>query len=259
MAKNDTFFWYELMTSDPKAAEAFYAKVVGWTPQAWDGPMPYTIMNAGDQGVGGIMALPEEAKANGCASGWVGYVKVADVDGALANVRAAGGKVQREPDDIPNVGRFAVVADPQGATFMLLQPSGPEMPEVPPQTPGHVGWHELYTSDHEKGMAFYEKVFGWVKEEAIDMGPMGKYQLFADARQKDCGAVGGMMNLPPTVPVPVWGFYFVVGPIDEATQRVKEAGGEVFMEPMQVPGGAWIINGRDPQGAYFALVGSKAG
>lgn len=258
MARNDTFFWYELMTSDPKAAEAFYAKVVGWTPSPWPGEMPYTIMNAGDRGVGGIMAIPEEARQNGCVSGWVGYVKVADIETSVADVKAAGGKVQREPDDIPNVGRFAVVADPQGASFMLLQPSGPDQADVPPQTPGHVGWHELYTTDPVKGMAFYEKVFGWVKEVALDMGPMGKYQLFADTRQKDCGAVGGIMSLPPAVPVPVWGFYFVVGEIDAAVQRVKEAGGEVLMGPQEVPGGAFIINGRDPQGAYFALVGPKA-
>lgn len=257
MAKDNSFFWYELMTSDPKAAETFYADVVGWTPQVWDGPMPYTVMNAGERGVGGIMAIPEDAKAAGGRPGWVGYVKTADVDATVAEIEAGGGKIQRAPDDIPNVGRFAVVSDPQGAVFMLLKPNGPDAPPAPPMTPGHVGWHELYTTDWEKGFAFYEKQFGWAKADALDMGPMGKYLLFADSREKDCGAVGGIMNLPPAVPVPVWGFYFVVDAIDAAAERVKAGGGQVLMGPMEVPGGSWIINGLDPQGAYFALVGAK--
>lgn len=257
MARDNTFFWYELMTSDPKAAEAFYARVVGWTSKTWPGSMPYTIMSAGERGVGGIMGIPDEAKACGAQPGWLGYVKVADVDAAARRVEAAGGKVQRAPDDIPNVGRFAVVADPQGATFMMLQPTGPDMPEMPPMTPGHVGWHELYTTDWENGFPFYESQFGWAKADAMDMGPMGTYQLFADSRDKECRAVGGMMNKPETVPTPVWGFYFIVDAIDPAVERVKEAGGQVLMGPMEVPGGAWIINGLDPQGAHFALVGAE--
>lgn len=256
MARNNTFFWYELMTSDPKAAEAFYAKVVGWKPTSWPGPMPYTIMNAGERGVGGIMGIPDEAKECGASPGWLGYIKVADVDAAAKAAETAGGKVQRAPDDIPNVGRFAVLADPQGATFMVLQPQGPEQPEVPPMTPGHVGWHELYTTDWAQGMAFYEGQFGWAKDTAMDMGPMGTYQLFADSRDKECGAVGGVMNLPQGVPSPVWGFYFIVDAIDPALERVKEAGGQVLMGPMEVPGGAWIINAIDPQGAHFNLLGA---
>ena len=216
MAKDNTFFWYELMTSDPAAAEAFYAGVVGWTPEAWQGPMPYTVMKAGERGVAGIMAIPDEAKAAGCRPGWLGYIKVADVEGAAAEVKAAGGTVHRAPDDIPRVGRFAVVADPQGAVFMMLKPEGPEMPPVPPMTAGHVGWHELYTSDWKEAFAFYERQFGWTKADTLDMGAMGTYLLFADTRDRDCGAVGGMMNRPPTMPQSVWGFYFVVDAIDAA-------------------------------------------
>ena len=256
MAKDNSFFWYELMTSDPKAAEAFYAKVVGWTPEAWDGPMPYTVMKAGEHGIGGIMAIPDEVCEAGGRPGWLGYVKVADADRAAADSKAAGGTVTREPDDIPKVGRFAVLADPQGAIFMVLAPSGPDV-APPPMGAGHVGWHELYTSDNAQAFAFYEKVFGWQKKDALDMGPMGTYQLFADTREKDCGATGGMMNLPPNVPRPVWGFYFAVDAIDAAVERVTAGGGQVFHGPTEVPGGAWIINAIDPQGAHFSLVGAR--
>jgi predicted enzyme related to lactoylglutathione lyase len=120
-----------------------------------------------------------------------------------------------------------------------------------------MGWHELMTTDWEAGLAFYGELFGWQKADAMDMGPMGTYQLFADSREKDCGAVGGMMNLLPNLPRPVWGFYFIVDAIDPAVERVKEGGGQVLNGPMEVPGGAWIINAVDPQGAHFSLVGAK--
>ncbi|TDR94910.1 VOC family protein [Enterovirga rhinocerotis] len=257
MARTNTFFWYDLMTSDPQAAGAFYANVVGWTLEDWPGDMPYTMVKAAGTGVGGIMAIPDEAKAVGARPGWLGYVKVDDADRAAAAVTAAGGSIQREPEDIPHVGRFAVVCDPQGAVFMMLAPTEPDQPGVPLMTPGHVGWHELYSSDPQKGFAFYETLFGWAKADALDMGPMGTYQLFADSRDKDCGAVGGMMRLPEGVPVPVWGFYFAVEAIDAAVERITSGGGRVLMPPMEVPGGSWIVNALDPQGAHFALVAPK--
>ena len=116
-----SFVWYELMTTDRAAAEAFYRAVVGWEIQACDGGMPYSIANAGGRPAAGIMDLPEEARAAGMPPAWVGYVGVADVDAAADEVREAGGAVHREPADIPGIGRFAVVADPQGAVFAVIK------------------------------------------------------------------------------------------------------------------------------------------
>jgi predicted enzyme related to lactoylglutathione lyase len=169
-------------------------------------------------------------------------------------VRQAGGAVHREPEDIPGVGRFAVVADPQGAVLMLFKDSsGEAMPAVVPGTPGHVGWHELYADDWPAALAFYADLFGWSRGTAVDMGPMGTYQLFA------CGAggaeVGGMMNRPAGVPGPCWLYYFNVAAVDAAVARVTGLGGQVLNGPMQVPGGSWIVQCADPQGAAFALVG----
>src|SRR5690554_2974420 len=114
MASN--FVWYELMTSEPDAAIAFYEAVVGWKMEAFPGiGLPYTVVKAGDRGVGGIMAMPEQAARSGMRPGWGGYVFAADVDETTRNVERAGGKVHRQPEDIPDVGRFSVVADPQGA------------------------------------------------------------------------------------------------------------------------------------------------
>jgi hypothetical protein len=253
MPKTPSFFWYELMTSDMDAAEAFYTDVVGWTAQPFPGAagMPrYTVMNAGERGVGGVMNLPDAAKEMGMPPAWLGYIYSSDAEATAEAVKKAGGKVHREPADIPDVGRFAVVADPQGAVFMLLQPNGPDMPPVAAGTPGHVGWHELYTSDWQAAMDFYSGQFGWTKDHPFDMGEMGTYQIYA----VDGAQSGGMMNKPPQVPVPVWQFYFNVPAIDAAVQRVNDKGGKVLMGPMEVPGGQWVVNCTDPQGAHFALV-----
>jgi uncharacterized protein len=248
MASN--FIWYELMTNDVKAAEAFYKKVVGWTTEAWPGDHPYVIVKVGDMGVGGLMPLPEEAAKMGQPPAWVGYIHSADVDKQVKDIVKAGGKVHRESADIPEVGRFAVVADPQGATFMLLKPEGEDRPQPTGFTPGRVGWRELYTSDWEKGFDFYAKQFGWERGEAMDMGAMGKYQLFNINGEQ----AGGIMNKPAEIPMPMWGYYFNVEQIDAAAERVKSAGGKVVNGPMEVPGGSRIVQCMDPQGAFFSLV-----
>src|SRR5262245_6393655 len=244
------FVWYELMTSDIKAAEAFYTKVVGWDSETWQGAMPYTIVKVGATGVAGLMNIPEEAAKMGQPPAWVGYIYSADIDKQTDAIGKAGGKIYREPTDIPDVGRFSVVTDPQGATFMLLKPNQPDQAGPAPGTPGTFGWRELYTTDWEKGFDFYSKQFGWEKGEAMDMGAMGKYQLFLINGEQ----AGGIMNKPAEVPVPSWGYYVNVEDINAAADRVKSAGGKVVNGPMDVPGGSKIVQCTDPQGAFFSLV-----
>lgn len=253
------FVWYELMTSDPDAAAAFYAKVVGWT--AADSGMPgmkYTLVNAGPDQIGGIMAIPDEAKAMGAQPGWEGYIAVADVDAAAARITAAGGATHHPPDDIPGIGRFAVMADPQGATFMIFRGApGDEPPPAAPDAPGHVGWHELNAGDGASAFDFYAAQFGWIKHDAMDMGPAGVYQLFGLAGSESKNSIGGMMTKMPETPRPHWLYYFNVDAIDAAVGRIASAGGKVVNGPMEVPGGSWIVNAVDPQGAMFALVAPK--
>jgi predicted enzyme related to lactoylglutathione lyase len=250
------FVWYELMTSDAKAAESFYRKVVGWNAQdASQGDMKYTALLAGEAPVAGLMTLPKEACDAGARPGWLGYIGVDDVDAYAGRVTKAGGKIHVPPTDIPNVGRFAMVADPQGVTFNLFKPSA-EMsrPAADPATPGIVGWHELLAVDGDKAFDFYAGLFGWTKAEAIDMGAMGRYQLFAAG-----GApIGGMMTKPAGVPAPFWTYYFQVDGIGAAMERLKTGGGTVINGPMEVPGGSWIVQGLDPQNAMFSLVSPYA-
>jgi uncharacterized protein len=256
MAQNQgSFVWYDLMTTDQKAAEAFYKAVVGWDMA--DAGMPegdYTILSMGKDQIGGLMAIPKEACERGAPSMWTGYIGVADVDAAANELKKKGGTIKRPPQDIPGVGRFAVVTDPYGATFNLFTPTGGAAPTPPSMAPGQVGWRELNSDDGPKAFDFYSQMFGWTKTEAMDMGALGVYQLFA-AGGKD--AVGGMMTRMKDMPMAMWLFYFVVGNIDAAVERVKKAGGKVINGPMEVPGNAWIIQGIDPQGALFALLGDR--
>jgi len=249
------FIWYELMTPDVVAAEIFYRNVIGWTSQPFgNAEMPYTIFNAGDRGVAGLMMLPKEAAAMGTPPSWIGYIYAADTDAATTNIEKAGGKVYRAPMDIPDVGRFSVVADAQGAAFMLMTPMGPDQPPAPPNTPGHVGWHELYATDYKSAFDFYAGQFGWTKVRETDMGEMGIYLVF-DTGGKE--GVGGMMTKPPHMPVAFWQYYFTVSDIAAAAKRITDNGGTITFGPTEVPGGSWIVNAQDPQGAHFALVAAN--
>lgn len=246
-----SFFWYELMTTDPKAAAAFYADVVGWRPQAFGGADDYTVLNVGERGIGGIMAIPADAR--NLPPCWVGYIHSADVDADAEAVKAAGGSIHRPPADIPQVGRFAVLADPGGAIFLMLQPlGGGAMPPLGNEAAGTVGWRELYAADGRQALDFYAGRFGWKQVDVMDMGSMGQYRLCA---MDDTGqAIGAIMDKPEMMPAPCWQFYFNVAAIDSAAERIAKGGGKVLMGPHQVPGGSWIAQAADPQGAHFAVV-----
>jgi predicted enzyme related to lactoylglutathione lyase len=257
MARLDgKFVWYELLTTDTAAAAAFYGSVVGWTGQ--DAGMPdraYAILSHGVHKVAGLMELPPAVLEKGGRPGWMGYVWVDDVDARVARLLALGGVLHHPAEDIPGIGRFAVVADPQGAVLALFRGDG-EMqgpPPPPPGTAGQVGWRELMAVDGEAAFDLYADLFGWSRAEAFDMGPMGRYQLFAAGGE----TLGGMMTKPASVPRPFWLFYFAVTGIDGAAERVRQGGGQVLHGPQEVPGGAWIIQCLDPQGAVFAAVGPR--
>lgn len=249
------FIWYDVMSNDTKASQAFYAKALGWSAkEAGMGNGPYTLFSAGAVDVGGLMPIPEEAKKRGVPPCWTGYIAVDDVDDYASRVKKAGGAVHRGPEDIPGVGRFAVVADPHGAVFIIMKGDSAEgPPTAAPGAPGHVGWRELSAGDGKSAFAFYSGLFGWTKAEGFDMGKMGVYQTFATGGEP----VGGMMTKMPEAPVPFWLYYFNVEAIDAAVTRVKGAGGRIALDPQQVPTGQWIAQCFDPQGAMFAMLAPK--
>jgi predicted enzyme related to lactoylglutathione lyase len=257
-ALKGTFGWYELMTTDTAAASAFYSSVVGWSVKDVSTPgMGYSTFNIGEVGMAGMMLLPEDAAAMGHPPSWIGYIHVDDCDAFATRLVEAGGKILRPAADVPGMLRFVVAADPQGVAFVLFTPN-PAMPTpvnrpVPP-TDGTVGWHELYATDLESAWEFYSSFFGWEKVTDMDMGQMGIYRIFGDGEKQ----LGGMMNKMPQAPAPYWTFYFQVDAVGAAIERIKAGGGTIVSGPMQVPGGSWIAQGIDPQGAFFSVVSFTA-
>jgi predicted enzyme related to lactoylglutathione lyase len=190
----------------------------------------------------------------GAAPCWTGYIYVDDVDAAIPGLTEAGGTLKKGPLDIPNIGRFAVVADPHGAMFMLFRDAGGSPPPPPPVgTPGLVGWRELHAGDGAEALAFYSRQFGWKHDRDFDMGPMGLYRIF----ESSPGEQGGIMTRDPQTPGPFWLYYFNVDSIDAAAERVKAKGGQIINGPMEVPTGQWVLQAMDPQHAMFALVAPK--
>ncbi len=243
--------WYDLMTTDTDGAKDFYGKVVGWTLTPFEGAQdPYDMWTAGETPIGGLMPLPPEAQAQGAPPHWLAYITTPDVDATVARAQELGGNVIVPPQDIPTVGRFAVLADPFGAVFCPFTPAG-DMPEGGRPSPGEMSWHELMSGDYEKAFAFYSDLFGWEKGVAMDMGEAGIYQLFRrpGAPMDD----GGMMTKTPEMPVSAWLYYVNTADLDGAVETVKGEGGQVMAGPMEVPGGDRICVCMDPQGAAFAL------
>ena len=242
------------MTSDSKAAESFYKSVCGWDAKdAGMTNLQYALFSKGPTPIAGLMSVPEEARSQGIHPMWLGFIGADNVDAYAARVKDAGGAIHHAPEDIPGIGRFAVVADPQGGMFALFKGQGEPPIPAPPGTPGHISWHELHAGDGAAAFDFYSKLFGWTQGEASDLGPMGVYQTFAT----DSLPIGGMMTKMPDTPAPLWLYYVNVDGVDAAVERVKQGGGKNIMEPHQVPGGNWIVHCFDPQGAIFAVMGKR--
>ena len=250
-----SFVWHELMTRDPNAAAAFYEKVVGWTRQGLPQDASYQMFLAQGVAVAGLMRLPEAARAMGASPSWLLYIGTPDVDQTVRLAAQSGGTVLRAPSDIPNVGRFAVIGDPQGAVFAAFTPADPSMAVESPGL-GDFSWHELVTTDSRAGLAFYRKLFGWEKTGAMEMGRgMGSYLLYGWKGR----TLGGMYDKPRgTSGPPCWLAYAKVADAKRAARAAKQAGGRIVNGPMEVPGGDWVAVGLDPHGAMFAVHSAPA-
>lgn len=250
-AQRGRFVWFDLMTTDVAAAQEFYRAVVGWSITPFEGfEEPYDMWTTGENPIGGVMKLPDEAVAEGAPPHWLGYVQVSDVDATVARANALGGGTLMEPSDIPTVGRFAVIHDPFGAVVAPFTPAEPGMDAGRPGA-GEMSWYELMSDDVEQAFDFYHELFGWEKGDAVDMGDAGLYQLVRMAGG-DTDAIG-MMNRPEEVPMSYWLYYVNTDDLDAAVERVVPNGGQVIMPQIVVPGGDRISVCMDPQGGAFAL------
>lgn len=263
-----SFIWYELMTSDADAAATFYGRVVGWKvgvnvmPQAG---MDYRMIERVDGGgaacgfSGGIFALDDEMIGQGAKPGWMGYIHVADVDAKVEEIVAAGGTVHVPGTTMEGVGRFAMVADPQGSAFYVMTPevSAEDVAATSdvftvdkPQT---IRWNELVTPDDEAALAFYTRHFGWTQEGGMPMGELGEYRFI----QCDGVTIGAVMPQADFMPVAGWTCYIGVDDIDRAVGEVESGGGRLQGQPQEIPTGEYTVHAFDPQGAWFGLVGPR--
>ena len=247
------FAWYELLTTDTAAAGAFYGNVIGWAVKDASTPeLAYTVLAAGDAPVVGLMDLPEEGRRLGATPRWIGYVAVDDVDATAAQISRLGGTIFVPPTE-SNIGRISIVADPQEATFGLVTGlSYGDRQSGGLDEPGRVGWHELLAADRNEVFGFYEELFGWQKASS-ETDPADLYQLFSAGGQ----TIGGMLTKLPSVSHPFWLHYLNVDDIGAATKRVNALGGRILQGPIELPDGCWITRCADPQGALFALQGSR--
>lgn len=251
------FIWYELLTTDADAAEAFYGDVMGWTVVgSGQTGMDYRIIQAGQDGVGGLMQLTQGMIAEGAKPIWLGYVSVKDVDATVAAITDSGGGVRMPATEIPNVGRIAMVSDPQGAPFYIMRPTGEGTSTAFSATAiGHCAWNELATRNMQQSLDFYGRHFGWQKGDAMPMGDAGDYQFIV----QNGTTIGAFSPYLEEGGKPGWIYYFHVADIDIAMEKIAARGGQMLHGPHQVPGDDWIVIGLDPQGATFALVGSRKG
>ena len=266
------FIWYELLTTDADGARDFYGKVIGWDIETGpSGDIDYRMISTANGPVAGLMPLTPDMIAGGAHPAWLGYVGVEDVDAMVQSYRDGSGKVHAGPRDIPGVGRFALLSDPQGAMLYVMRPTPPaDNPDAARlsfsyDTPriGHCAWNELMTSDPGAALHFHAQRFGWVKDGGMDMGPLGEYSFLRHtghgAPGEGKGMIGAVMPMMPSgAPGPVWTYYFRVPDIDGAVAAIDANGGAVLRPPTEIPGGDFSMIARDPQGASFALVGGRA-
>ncbi|GAC1612751.1 MAG: VOC family protein [Novosphingobium sp.] len=257
------FIWYELMTSDANAAARFYGNVVGWTIAGQPDPkadMDYRMIGRDDGGnAGGVFQLSPEMQEHGAYPIWLPYFHVADVDAAIAAMEADGAKVLMPAVD-HEVGRFAMLSDPQGVVFYLMKPNPPAGMEdmasdvFAPNTAQHVAWNELASPDLAGAKAVYGKHFGFTFDNVMPMGPAGDY-CFIEHHGMQLGGI--MPRFEDSAPAQ-WLMYFRVPDVTQAKAAIEAGGGQVMMGPHEVPGGDHVVVALDPQGARFGVVGALA-
>jgi predicted enzyme related to lactoylglutathione lyase len=241
--------WHELLTTDMKAAGTFYSAVIGWTVKPFgEAGQPYDMFHRADGvAVAGVMHIPEGMNY---PPHWEMYVGVPQLEEAVTKIERLGGSALSHIIEVPTVGRLRTMKDAQGAIFAIHEPdSPPTAPESVP-VPGDVAWRELYAADPVAAMRFYADLFGWKQMDAVTIGPLGTYYTFGRAFE-----LGGMMAKPPQMAQapPHWGLYFRVADVHAGAERVTASGGQITYGPTEVPGGDWIVQCLDPQGAEFSL------
>lgn len=247
-----TFSWVELNTTDVAAAKQFYGALFGWQPHDMPaGPdMTYTMLKLSDLEIGAMCDIPPDQRKHGVMPHWMSYVTVENADQSAARAKELGAHLLMEPFEVMDVGRMAVLADPQGGHFCIWQARA----HIGSRLVGEIGtccWQELWAHDPQAATAFYTGLFGWhgktsAVSEAID------YTEWSLGEQ----SFGGMLKIEKGMgPMPSnWLPYFMVADCDATAEAAKAHGGKVQIEPMDIPRVGRFAVIADPQGAHFAVI-----
>jgi uncharacterized protein len=233
------FVWHEQVSSDPEQAQDFYTQLLGWETELFKaGEVDYAMISSGGQTHGGFATAMEGAPP----PHWLSHVRVEHLDEVIETAKSAGGRLAAGPFEMNEVGRIAIITDPQGAHVSLYEPE-----REGPASEGVFVWDELATSNADDAQRFYGEVFGWT---TTDMGPdYGGYRIF---NHRETG-IAGLMTLPDDAP-PRWQPYIAVEDPDATTAKAKELGASALLEPMDVAKVGRIGVLRDPQGATFGII-----
>ncbi len=257
MSNTCRFVWHDLNTHDVEGAKRFYGELFNWSFEQ-SGNEPYHHVKAGAQMIGGIRR--KEANEPGPPS-WLGYVLVEAVPAAVEKATAGGGRVYVPTTTMPDVGTFAVIADPTGgvvAPWRSARPEENKEASVPPANHTFC-WDELLTSDPAAATKFYASVFGWVTETQ-NMGEMGDYTLFTrpgvknPMRDDKPAWAAGLMKAPPMVPYSFWLAYVQVDNADATAERAKKLGANITVPPTDIPTIGRFCAFMDPQNAALAFI-----
>ena len=249
------FVWHDLNTKDLAASQRFYGEIFNWRFDASDNG-PYVHITAGKDMIGGMRQMSANEPQ---PPSWLGYIGVDDVAAAVQKITASGGKVFMPATTMPNVGTFAVTADPSGGVFSPWKSARPGE-DVEPEGPPALftfAWDELVTTDPAAASKFYASVFGW-SPRAVDMGGGMTYTLFDRPGVKsfkgDVQSAGGMMKSPPGVPHSFWLPYVHVDSTDKLSERATRLGAKVMVPPTDIPNVGRFACWMDPQQAAIAVL-----
>jgi predicted enzyme related to lactoylglutathione lyase len=242
-----TFSWIDLATTDTEGAKRFYTGLFGWDID--DRPIPddgvYTMLLRDGKEVAALFEAQE-----GMPTVWSSYVTVESADAAATKATDAGGTLMGEPFDVMDAGRMAVIQDPTGAVVSVWEPHGSIGAQFV-NGPGALTLNQLNTTDPEAAERFYASLFGWSTQQMAG-GDQPYWGIYNGDRVN-----GGMMLLPPDAPAPPhWLVYFGTEDVDADARRIGEAGGQVIVPPLDVPGGR-ILVAQDPQGAVVGLFAGR--
>jgi predicted enzyme related to lactoylglutathione lyase len=239
------FVWYDLLTNDVLAVKKFYGGLFGWE---FDGEervdAEYTVIKKEGIPIGGIVFRDEKEAEH---SQWLSYLSVTDVDKAVDMIKAKNGIIYRESFELPERGRVAVVADPQGAPIVFIKSQVGD-PKDRNLITNNWLWTELFTSDVEAAAEFYSQLVGYTVEE-FDTDLKIPYYVF----KKNDTNRGGMLKLPWEDVKPNWLPYVLVDNPAETAEKVKSLGGQVLIAPSKEIRGGSVALIQDPAGAVLAI------